>query len=208
MVARSGAVMKPVEAGNRGSSDARYGPDEVREAIQAMSADDFRRVELIARYFAPRSGMTAEELRQEAFVRALGSRTCRVGTTMVEFLAGTIKSIASEAPRARKKARRDGGLEVVFVGDYGSDSMPEAEFDAPSPEHAALSRVIYARELKKALASIDGDFQLQLLAEGLFDEKIGKELEELLETDTKGLAAAKKRLSRKLQGSFPEGAPL
>jgi DNA-directed RNA polymerase specialized sigma24 family protein len=40
----------------------------------------------MARYFAPRSGMTADDLEQETFVRALGSRTCRVGTPVLAFL--------------------------------------------------------------------------------------------------------------------------
>jgi DNA-directed RNA polymerase specialized sigma24 family protein len=204
----SGAQMTPVDAARTDPGEVRYGPDDIREAIGAMSADEFRRVEMIVRYFAPRSGMTTEDLRQEAFLRVLGSRTCRVGTTMVEFLAGTIKSIASEAPRARKEAREHGGLEVVFVPDYGAEGIPDPVDESPSPEDASLSQVVTARELEKAMAAIDGDFQLQFLAEGLFDGKRGKELEELLDTDAKGLAAAKKKLSRKLQAAFPEGMPL
>jgi DNA-directed RNA polymerase specialized sigma24 family protein len=186
----------------------RYRPDEVREALHALSDDDMRRIDRIARYFAPRSGMSIEDLRQEAFLRVLSSRTCKAGTPIIAYLAGTIKSIASETPRARKKARKDAGLEVVFAPQYGTDGIPEPQFDAPDPEDEALSRTIHSRALARASECIANDFELQLLVEGLRDGKRGKELEELLSTDAKGLAAARKRLSRKLEGEFPAGIPL
>lgn len=200
--------MKFDEALESDSSDARYTPDEIRKAIEAMSADDFRRVEAIARHFAPRSGMDAGDLRQEAFLRVLGSRTCSVKTPLLDFLAGTIRSIASEGPRARRKAREECGLELVYIAAYGKDGFPEPEADVPSPEDAALSQVVHSRELAKALALLADDQELQLLAEGLFDRMRGKDLEDLLNTDTKGLAAAKKRLVRKLLTGFPVGAPI
>jgi DNA-directed RNA polymerase specialized sigma24 family protein len=196
------------EASGSNSADARYTPDEIRNAIEAMSADDLRRLEAVARHFAPRSGMDVSDLRQEAFLRVLGTRTCSVNTTLLDFLAGTIRSIASESPRARRKAREDCGLELVYIAAYGKDRFPDPEADVPSPEDAALSQVAHSRELTKALTLIAGDEELELLAEGLFDGMRGKDLEALLSTDTKGLAAAKKRLARKLLTSFPVGVPL
>jgi hypothetical protein len=90
---------------------------------------------------------------------------------------------------ARRKARKDAGLEVVFAPQYGKDGIPEPQFDAPDPEDEALSRTIHSRALARASDCIADDFELQLLVEGLRDGKRGKELEELLSTDAKGLAA-------------------
>jgi DNA-directed RNA polymerase specialized sigma24 family protein len=197
-----GGTEQPDEA------ERRYRPDEVREALHALSDDDMRRIDRIARYFAQRSGMSIEDLRQEAFLRVLSSRTCKAGTPIISYLAGTIQSIASETPRKRKKARKDAGLEVVFAAQYGTDGIPEPQSDVPDPEGEALSRTIHSRALARASECIANDFELQLLVEGLHDGKRGKELEELLSTDAKGLAAAKRRLSRKLEGEFPTGIPL
>ena len=190
------------------AEDARYAPEEIRAAVAAMPPDEMRRVELIVRYFAHRSGLNADDLRQEAFLRVLGSRSCRVGTTMVEFLAGTIQSIASEPLRSRREAKKAGKSPVTLLGDGDPAGLSVLPADGPSPEEAALAAVFHARQLERALAAVGDDYELQLLVEGLFDGKRGSELEELLETDTKGLAAVKKKLSRRLQARFPQGAPL
>jgi DNA-directed RNA polymerase specialized sigma24 family protein len=184
----------------------RYGYDEIREAIEGLSDADFGRVRLMARYFSQRSGTAEDDLLQETFVRALGSRSCRAGTNIIGFLGGVMKSIASEGPRAKKRPREKegGGFELVFIGEFGTDGIAAAA-DQQSPEDAALSSLYHHRALERALACLDGDEELQLLAEGLFDNMRGKELESLLGTDTKGLAAAQKRLSRRLRATFPQG---
>jgi DNA-directed RNA polymerase specialized sigma24 family protein len=191
------------------SSDVRYTPEEVRAALDGLTEQDHARITLIARHFAPRTGMSYEDLRQEAFLRVLTTRTCKVGVDICDFLAGTIQSIASEAPRARKRARENAGLELVYVSDYGASDVPDPEDrDTASPEDQALARTIYAREVQRVGQLLAGDYELELLAEALADGNRGKELEELLGTDTKGLAAARKRLLRKMQVGFPNGVPL
>jgi hypothetical protein len=121
-----------------------------------------------------------------------------------------MKSIASEEPRAKKRAADgdSGRVELVFVGNYGTSGAPELLDEVPSPEDQALPRHYHAQALQRALDSIKDDEELQLLAEGLFDRMRGEELEALLGTDTKGLAAAKRRLSRRLQARFPEGVSI
>ena len=74
-----------------GLDAGRYTVAEIRAALDGMSDDDHRRLTLVARYFAPRTNMSADDLRQEAFLRVLSSRTCKVGVGIVEFVAGTIQ---------------------------------------------------------------------------------------------------------------------
>jgi DNA-directed RNA polymerase specialized sigma24 family protein len=190
------------------SKETRYSEEEVRAALAALTEDDMRRLKVIARHFAPRSGLPNDDLLQEAFLRVLGSRTCKVGVGVVGFVAGTIRSIASESPRARKKAKENLGLEIVYVSQHGGAGVPEPATDAVSPEEEALARVMYCKEIERVAELLKGDEELQLLVEGLIDGSRGKDLEELLSTDTKGLAAAKKRLFRKVELAFPDGVPL
>jgi len=52
---------------------------------------------------------------------------------------------------------------------------------------------------------IADDEELQILVEGICDHMRGRQLEELLNVDAKGLAAIRKRLRRKLQTALPGG---
>jgi DNA-directed RNA polymerase specialized sigma24 family protein len=196
--------------------DLRYTPEQVSELVDGMSDADANAVAMASRHFAARAGMEAEDLQQEAFVRALESRSCRVGVDIVAFICGIMKSIASDMPRARKKARqraeargepvRPIGVEIAFVADY--EALGGLVADALSPEDEALSTVFHSRELDRAMACIADDDDLHLLVEGMYDGMTGKALEELLSTDTKGLAAIRKRLGRRVTARFPAGAPL
>jgi DNA-directed RNA polymerase specialized sigma24 family protein len=201
--------MRSEDVDEDGPGDVRYTADQVRAALGALTDDDHRRLTAIVRHFAPRTDMSEDDLRQEAFVRVLADRTCKVGVNIVGYLAGTIRSIASETPRARKRARENAGLELVYVPEYGVGDVPAPEDqDTPSPEDQALARTMYAKEIERAGRLVGGDFELELLIEALADGHRGKDLEDVLGTDTKGLAAARKRWIRKLQVGFPNGVPL
>ena len=194
----------------------RYSHGQICALIEAMRDADVDAVVKASLYFADRVGMEPKDLRQEAFARALDSRTCRVGTDIVSFICGIMKSMASEGPRVRKKARekaearggavQPAGIELAFVDDY--ESLGGLKADAVSPQDEALSSVFHARELEKAMACISDDDDLLLLVEGIHDGMFGKPLEELLGTDTKGLAALRKKLGRRLAARFPTGVPV
>jgi hypothetical protein len=201
--------MRSDDFDEEGPGNARYTAEQVRAALDALTGHDHRRLTLIARHFAPRTNMSEDDLRQEAFLRVLSTRTCKVGVDIRDYLAGTIRSIASETPRARKRAREHAGLELVYVSDYGDGDLPDSQDRSmASPEDQALARTMYAKEIERAGRLLAGDYELELLAEALADGHRGKELEELLGTDTKGLAAIRKRWLRKLQVGFPDGVPL
>jgi len=200
--------MASEEAHGASPEGRRYTAEEVRAALAALSDDDIRRLKLVARHFAPRSGMSEDDLLQEAFVRVLGSRTCKADVGILRFVAGTIKSIASEGPRARKKAREGHGFEVTYVPEYGVADVPDPVSNEVSPADAAFASLILSKEVQRVAEMLQGDDELQLLAEGLIERYRGKALEDLLGTDTKGLAAARARLLRKLKKTFPEGIPV
>ncbi|MDA9445979.1 hypothetical protein [Bradyrhizobium sp. CCBAU 21360] len=201
--------MRSDDSEESGPETGRYTAAQIRAALDGLSDDDHRRLTMVARYFAPRTDISEDDLRQEAFLRVLSSRTCKVEVGIVKFLAGTIKSIASETPRARKRARESAGLELVYVPEYGAGDVPEpVDRNTPSPEDQALAGIMYTKEIERAGRLVSGDYELELLVEALADGQRGKDLEDVLGTDTKGLAAVRKRWIRKLQVGFPDGVPL
>jgi DNA-directed RNA polymerase specialized sigma24 family protein len=178
----------------------RFTVAEMHDSIEALSDPDFARLDSASRAFSRLCGIPADDLLQEAYTRALeGRRTCRRGTGIVEFLCGVMKSLASQENEARKE-----GLRPVVVRRNGEPVLPDVVADIVSPEHATASAI----DDRDALAAIDGlvadDEQLQLLIEGIDDDMRGAELQDLLETDERGLAALRKKFRRLLQGAFPD----
>ena len=196
--------------------EERYSADQICELIEAMGDADLDAVKKASWHFAGRTGMEPEDLQQEAFMRAIDSRTCKVGIDIAAFICGIMKSIVSDGPRARKKARLKAeasgrpvqlvGVELEFVGDY--DRLGGLEADTVSPEDAALSATIVTRELERAMNCISDDDKLLMLVMGIDDGLVGEDLEDLLDTDTKGLAALRKRLGRRLAARYPDGRPV
>ena len=197
------------------SDEARYSPEQVCGLIEAMSDADLNAIWEASIYFGGRGGIEPEDLRQEALTRAIETRTCKVGIDIVPFICGIMKSLASEGPRAKKRARQKAqlrgtapapiGVELAFVDDY--ESLGGLKADAVSPEDEALSKIIHQRELEKVMTCISDDEDLLLLVEAIYDGMVGKALEDLLSTNTKGLAALRRKLGRRLAARFPDGTP-
>jgi DNA-directed RNA polymerase specialized sigma24 family protein len=170
---------------------------EMRDSIENLSDGDMARLVSAARGFSRLCGIAHEDLLQEAFARALGgSRTCERGESAVGFLCGVMKSFVSQENEARKRGFR----EKVIIRD-GELVLPEVTADVLSPEQSAISAIDDRETLAKIEAMAAGDEQLQLLIEGIYDNMRGVELQELLSTDEKGLAAVRKKLRRLLHGA-------
>jgi DNA-directed RNA polymerase specialized sigma24 family protein len=173
--------------------------DDVRTAISALSQADMARLLKMARWFAPRCGELPQDLLQEALTRAwAGQRRCRRGTSAMNFIAGIMRSLTSQELEARRA-----GTRPELVAEY-DDQARSVWGEAVSPEHAVLSRIDDGAVFQEVDAAIADDEQLQFLIEGLCDGMRGKALEEFVGVDTKGLAAARKKLQRRLAARFPE----
>ena len=182
-----------------------YTYEEVVSGLQGLSDPERGTLRGISRHLAGTAGMEPDELMNEAFARMLERRTCSVDVDMLGFAIGTMKSIASTAYRRQKKQAAEG---IVSIPIAANDGGLDPADDAMSPEDAVLARIFYGKSLARVDAVIADDYELQLLVMGVCDNLIGKKLEELLETDTKGLAAARKRLAKRLAKVFPEGSPV
>jgi DNA-directed RNA polymerase specialized sigma24 family protein len=173
--------------------------EEARVCLNGLSDDEASKLVQISKWFANRCEVPAEDLRQEAIVRVLsGSRQCRRGADFVRFLAGVMRSLVSAESEAKKAGARP---VLVLLDDKNGHDLAD---NAPSPEHLVASRMDDGQTLAEIDRIIADDEQLQLLVEGLADNMIGEDLEALLGVDVKGLAAARKRLKRRLLNEFPE----
>lgn len=182
-----------------GDDGERFTVAEIHVAIDALSDGDVARLVSCAKTFSQLCRIPAEDLLQEAYARALvGARTCGRDTGIVGFLCGVMKSFASQEAVARKN-----GFRPVDVLRNGEPILPDVAADAVSPEQAAVSAIDDIETLAKIQTLVEGDEQLQLLIEGMYDNMRGADLQELLGVDEKGLAAVRKRLKRALQGAFP-----
>jgi DNA-directed RNA polymerase specialized sigma24 family protein len=184
-----------------GDSEGQLSPiDDVRAAISALSKSDLGKLLQIADWFAKRCGESGQDFLQEAIARAWdGRRRCRACTPVVAFIAGIMKSLASQETEAKKA-----GMRPKLVEEFDDHALPQWSAGCVSPEHAALSRIEDGAILAEIVSLIADSEQLQLLMEGLCDGLRGKDLEDLLGVDTKGLAAARKMLQRRLASKFPE----
>jgi DNA-directed RNA polymerase specialized sigma24 family protein len=181
--------------------EERCSVEELSAAIASLSEADHAKIILAARYFSHRCKIREDDLRQEAFCLIFeGRRTCKRGVPIVAFICGVIRGLASDGYKAR-------GRSEIPVPDLHEGVVPVWHQEAPTPEDAAISRLTDAPMIAEIEAMVAGDEQLELLLQGLIDHMRGAELQELLGVDVKGLAAARKRLSRALTTKYPKRKP-
>src|SRR5262245_45420892 len=78
---------------------------ELKRSIAGLSAADWLRLHKVARAFCRGAAFDADDLLQEALQRALeGTRHCTRTLEIVPFLAGVMRSIASDWGKARKRS--------------------------------------------------------------------------------------------------------
>lgn len=170
--------------------------DEFRAAWQALSVADLER---LRRYSISLVGAeAADTLRQEALYKAFsGERRCRRDLSVVQFLAGAMRSLVSSTKKAAKR-RPTVSLEVVA----------EATGDEPVGDDPH-EQLVQARECERirqeVLAVFDDDPDAQLLVDGIMEEMEGQELCELAGIDTGELAAKRRFIRRRIDRAFPRG---
>lgn len=184
-------------------SPVTYTIEEVRVGLDAL--EDFEKAKLrkISWGLAGKADMDPDDLYQEAVCRMLTTRSCPNDVPIIAYAAMTMKSIASDAWRARVKQATKGIGTVYYAANDGAEP---ASLD-PTPEEAAIISEHYRNCLSRLEALIADDEPLQFLVEGIGEGLRGKELEEFVGIDTLGLAALRKRLTRLRSQAFPKGAP-
>lgn len=178
--------------------DTRLTRAEVEKVIEDLSPAEWAKAESIARGYAwGGTGLTAEDLLQEAFVKFLSEeRAWPRGVHPLVVLRVTMHSIANNA---FEKARA-GPLDPFAKVDADADASTEPGRVLPDPTDGStpVEPLAIKQQLRQAEQAVVGDEDLELLlcawAEGLR----GNAAMDELQWDEKKHDAVRKRLTRKL----------
>ena len=175
--------------------------DEIANAVRALSVADWIRLRKVADRYS-RGRVEANDLLQEAFARALDTRTCPRHVSVVKFLAETIRSIADGL--GEKVENR---LVLVPVAKTGGDE-PET-FSVPDTDPDCETRLIEAEAadtFRGAMLELFTDDPVARdIVEGMMEGIEGEELRELTELDMTGYATKRRLIRRRIDKAFPQG---
>jgi DNA-directed RNA polymerase specialized sigma24 family protein len=179
-----------VQPRRRSEQDTEDAVAEIARALAALSQTDMLRLKAIARLRARGlpSDASWSDLLNEAIARALdGTRQCPEGIGVVAFLAGIMRSIASEHWR---RLRREAGIFALSGDDGGADAADPA----PDPERNLASL--------QALAALDqlfaGDLAASQILAGLAGGLSAREIRETYGLSETDYDSTRKRMRRLL----------
>ena len=190
----------------RGSEASALTQKEIRRAIAALPEADWLRLHKVARALCRNvchsGGFDADDLLQEAFQRALnGGRQCPRDVEVTRFLAGVMRSIASDWGKARRRrpemrlnARSGALLEVVV---QVRDGCLDAEELLASTEE--IAGVI--ERIKDLFA--DDPTALKII-DGMLEGRAGAELRSAAELSEKEFASKRRLIRRRIDKAFPK----
>ncbi len=161
----------------------------MRERLQALTKDQYRRLVLRSQYLVREQRMLAADLRQEAICRALDGRCkCRQSWDIVTFLNWVMRSMIRDAYREEAEGRT-----LVLYDDLDAASLDNdvASFEQMTHDPIDARRTI--ADIREALRS---DPRLLALLDAVIAGKRGEELQNQFGIDEKGLAALRKRMNR------------
>lgn len=175
--------------------------DEIASAIRGLSDANWIRLRKVADRYS-RGRIEANDLLQEAFTRALDTRTCPAHVSVVKFLAEAIRSIADGI--GEKVENR---LVLVPVAKTGGDES-EA-FNVPDMDPDCETRLIEAEAadtFRGAMLELFTDDPVARdIVEGTMEGMEAEELRELTGLDMTGYATKRRLIRRRIDKAFPEG---
>lgn len=172
-------------------------PEELYDEYVSLSPHDKKRLVLIARKYASiAKDMEPEDLLQESMVKIFEQkRSCRADLNVFTFLAGAMRSLASNRVEWRKRREEAKLLEVRHAN---FDLLTEHNSD---PDQLNAEEEIIDEETEREfqdflLSECKGCEKTQLVLLGGFDGLRGEELCKAAEVSKQELATIHKRIGR------------
>jgi DNA-directed RNA polymerase specialized sigma24 family protein len=175
----------------------RLNVDEIRTAINHLTADDMLKLHLIERRLLGGTGLSKGDLVHEVICKALlGDRQWPRDEPVMACIVQTMKSLASHA-RDAVRCAHEAEPEVALTA---SPAVPVPDEGVMQSDRKAAVEAISA-----ALAD---DEEAQLVLLGWADGLRGKPLRDLVGCDQAALDYVIKRVRRKAMILYPDGWPL
>lgn len=180
-------------------------PEEVSDAINALSPDDRLKLTVIERPLLGGTSLRRHDLLNEAVCRALlGTRKCPGDVAVMAFLIQTMRSIASHERERQKRIVQSADIEnssapvTIGAGELASAPSPEEQVIEMETAAAAIT-------MEEIMGVLVGDHEAARVLEGMSLEKKGRELREFAGLDQYKLDYAKARIKKAFLGRYPEG---
>jgi DNA-directed RNA polymerase specialized sigma24 family protein len=174
---------------------------EIKAAIEALPHAGWLRLHRIARALSRHTGIEPADLLQEAFQRALdGSRRCPGDVDVLRFLAGVMRSIASDWCKARRRWQR---LQLVAPAAVLEVVMLQVRDLRPTPDDALASEQEAARAITAIRGLFADDAVALRLLEGMLDGLEGEALRSLASLSETAFASKRRHIRRRIDKAFP-----
>lgn len=185
-----------------GQEKAARSRDDIATAVRELTPAEWIRLRKSATFWATGRPISAKDLLQEAFARAIDGRVCPADVGIVKFLAQTMRSIANG--EAEKIGNR---LQLVSAG--ASEAVAQKILDFRDPGPGAEQQIVTCENITEIrlaiLALFDDDSSAQVIAEGLMDGIDGEELRVLCELDVTAYNSKRRLVRRRIEKAFPKG---
>jgi DNA-directed RNA polymerase specialized sigma24 family protein len=175
---------------------------EVKNAIEVLPPAAWLRLHRVARALCRHTGIDADDLLQDAFHRALdGSRQCPRHVDVLRFLAGAMRSIASDWSKTQKRQS-----DVGLVASTGSLQKVIVEVRDLHPDpHELLASEQEAACMKRAVLEVFADdLVAQRMLEGIMDGLEGEELRSFTDLNETEFASKRRLVRRRIDKAFPK----
>jgi RNA polymerase sigma-70 factor (ECF subfamily) len=148
--------------------------------------------------------MSAEDLLQEAFLRALNEdgRKCPVGIDVVKFLAEAMRSIANGEG---EKIRAVAVLVPIGTHDNGDDQAYQVADGTPSTEDRLVSNEETVQRRQDLLAIFEDDEAARDIVDGTIEGMSTDEMRELTGLGKTAYDSKRKLIRRRIDKRYPDG---
>jgi RNA polymerase sigma-70 factor (ECF subfamily) len=174
----------------------------IQTEIEALPDAGWLRLHKVARALCRHTGVDPDDLLQEAFQRALGgSRRCPRHIDVVAFLAGVMRSIASDWCKARRRRP-----EVSLTAPTGGvDGVVVRVLDRRPDPLESLAGEQEAASMHQAVIELFADDPVpRTLVAGILDGLRGDELRSLASLSETEFASKRRLIRRRIDKAFPK----
>jgi DNA-directed RNA polymerase specialized sigma24 family protein len=175
--------------------------EEIKTTIEALPRIGWLRLHKVARAFCRHTGAEPDDLLQEAFRRALdGARQCPRDVDILRFLAGVMRSIASDWSKARKRRPE---VSLLAPGGVIEEVVARVRDPRPTPDDV-LGGAQEADRMRRAVLDLFADdLVARALLEGIMDGRQGDDLRSRTGLSETAFASKRRLIRRRIDKAFP-----